>query len=31
MAALIMPIIGPPNQFLNLICGSRGLTRNDHR
>jgi hypothetical protein len=26
-----MPIIGPPNQFLNLICGSRGLTRNDHR
>ena len=31
MAALIMPISGPLDQFLNLIFGSRGSPRNDHR
>ena len=31
MAALIRPISGPPDQFLNLIFGSRGSPRNVHR
>jgi len=31
MAAPIMPVGGPPDQFLNLIFGSRGSPKNDHR
>jgi hypothetical protein len=31
VAALIMPLGGPPDQFWNLIFGSRGSSKNDHR
>ena len=31
MAALLLPVSGPTDQFLYLIFGNRGLPRNDHR